>query len=204
MAEEKIYIKNKHLFKSKAQMVVYIILFIVLLYGFIYLGTKDYKVEVDDKEKVASMFTMVDKDNVFKLVNATEARMVANGKKGIVVFGTESKWVNYYLYMVNKVAKEVGITEIYYYDFMKNRKDNNATYEDIVAKLSDYVLYNDLDKAEIYAPSLLVMGDKDVLLFDTETNFRTGDIVPSKYWTREKMTEKMDSLRIIFNTYLED
>lgn len=133
---EKIYIKNKKMFKSKTQMVIYIIIFCLLIYAFIYLGKKEYKVELPDNERFANEFSMVSKDNVFKYVNATDARMVSRGAKGIVLFGTNNEWVNYYAYIVNKIAKETGVKEIYYYDFTKNRKDNNGTYEDIVKNSS--------------------------------------------------------------------
>ena len=66
---EKIYIKNEKLFKNKTQMVIYIILFCLLIYGFIYFGKKDYKVKVSDNERFASEFSLVSKDNVFKYVN---------------------------------------------------------------------------------------------------------------------------------------
>ena len=199
---EKIYIKNKSLFKSKTQMIIYLIIFCLLIYGFIYLGKKDYKVEVNDNERFASEFSLVSKDNVFKYVNATDARMVAKGAKGIVLFGTQNEWVNYYAYMVNKVAKEVGVKEIYYYDFTKNRKDNNGTYEDIVKTLSNYVTYNDKGVAEIYAPTLLVVSNDEVLLFDSETSFVNGEISPSTYWNSTKEDAKENEIREAFIKYL--
>lgn len=199
---EKIYIKNEKLFKNKTQMVIYIILFCLLIYGFIYLGKKDYKVKVSDNERFSSEFSLVSKDNVFKYVNATDARMVAKGAKGIVLFGTNNDWVNYYAYIVDKVAKEVGIEEIYYYDFIKNRKDNNGTYEDIVKTLSNYVTYNDKGVAEIYAPSLLVVSNDKVILFDSETSFVKGDILPNAYWNSEKIAEKENEIRETFIKYL--
>lgn len=199
---EKIYIKNEKLFKNKTQMVIYIILFCLLIYGFIYLGKKDYKVKLSDNERFSSEFSLVSKDNVFKYVNATDARMVAKGAKGIVLFGTNNDWVNYYAYIVDKVAKEVGIEEIYYYDFIKNRKDNNGTYEDIVKTLSNYVTYNDKGVAEIYAPSLLVISNDKVILFDSETSFVKGDILPNAYWNSEKIAEKENQIRESFIKYL--
>ena len=199
---EKIYIKNKKMFKSKTQMVIYIIIFCLLIYAFIYLGKKEYKVELPDNEKFSSMFSMVSTDNVFKIVNATEARMVSRGAKGIVLFGTENEWVNYYAYIVNKIAKEVGIEEIYYYDFIKNRKDNNGTYEDIVKTLSNYVTYNDKGVAEIYAPSLLVVSNDKVILFDSETSFVKGEITPSTYWNTAKEDAKENEIREAFIKYL--
>lgn len=201
---EKIYIKNKKMFKSKTQMVIYIIIFCLLIYAFIYLGKKEYKVELPDNEKFSSMFSMVSTDNVFKIVNATEARMVSRGAKGIVLFGTKNEWVDYYAYIVNKIAKEVGVEEIYYYDFTKNRKDNNRTYEDIVKNLSNYVTYNDKGVAEIYAPSLLVVSKDEVLLFDSDTSFIKGKTTPSTYWNSFTQGEKEQNLRAVFTEYLKN
>lgn len=201
---EKIYIKNKKMFKSKTQMVIYIIIFCLLIYAFIYLGKKEYKFELPDNEKFSSMFSMVSTDNVFKIVNATEARMVSRGAKGIVLFGTKNEWVDYYAYIVNKIAKEVGVEEIYYYDFTKNRKDNNRTYEDIVKNLSNYVTYNDKGVAEIYAPSLLVVSKDEVLLFDSDTSFIKGKTTPSTYWNSFTQGEKEQNLRAVFTEYLKN
>lgn len=199
---ENLNIKNKKLFKNKTQMIIYIILFCIIIYGFIYLGKKDYKVEISDNERFASEFSLVSKDNVFKYVNATAARMVAKGSDGIVLFGTQNEWVNYYAYMVNKVAKEVGIKEVYYYDFSKNRKDNNGTYEDIVKTLDDYVVYNDKGVADIYAPSLLVVNNNQVILFDSETSFVKGSVTPSGYWNRVSQENKENEIKNAFLAYL--
>ena len=200
---EKIYIKNEKLFKNKWQMVIYFILFVILIGAFIYLGTLDYDESLPDNEQFAEDFSLVSEDNVFKYVNATDALMVANGTKGIVLFGTQNEGVNYYANIVNKVAKEVGIDTIYYYDFVSNRQDNNGTYETIVERLSDYVTYNDYGTPEIYAPSLLVVSGDEVLLFDTETAFVRGDIAPSEYWNSFNESAKIQELRNVFTEYLE-
>lgn len=199
---EKIYIKNKKLFKNKWQMIIYLILFALLIWAFIYLAKLDYNKDLPDNEKFAETFNMVSSDNVFKYASAVDVRGVSRGAKGIVLFGTNTEWVNYYAYIVNKVAKEVGIEEIYYYDFIKNRNDNNGTYEDIVNNLQDYVTVNDRGVAEIYAPSLLVVSNDKVLLFDTETTFVRGNITPSKYWNSVTIKEKEDALREVFLMYL--
>lgn len=200
---EKIYIKNKHLFKSKTHLVVSLILFCILIYLFIYLGTRTYNVEVPDNKDMAARFSLVSEDNVYKIVNASDVRSIASGSTGIVLFGTENEWVNYYAYIVNKVALETGVKEIYYYDFFKNRSDNNGTYEDIVNRLSDYVTYNDKGVAEIYAPSLLVVKNNKVLLFDSATSFVKGNITPSAYWTRTVQEDKEFELKEVFTKYLE-
>ena len=81
---DKIYVKNKHLFKNKLQMVLYLIIFCVIIYLFIYLGAKDYKKDIPSNERFASNFSMVSTDNVFKYVNASDARMVAKRPKKIL------------------------------------------------------------------------------------------------------------------------
>ena len=192
------------MFKSKTQMIIYLIVFCLLIYAFIYLGKKGYNVKLPDNERFASEFSMVSEDNVFKYVSAVDARMVSRKAKGIVLFGTNNEWVDYYAYMVNKIAKEVGIKEIYYYDFTKNRKDNNGTYEDIVKNLSEYVTYNDKGVAEIYAPSLLVVSNDKVLLFDSETSFIKGKTTPSEYWNQQKTLEKEEMLRQVFTQYMSN
>ena len=202
--EKKIEVKHETLFKNKLQMVIYFIIFAILIVAFIYIGMYDFNIELPDNERFASEFNLVGEDNVFEYINATNALMVANGTKGIVLFGTiNSEWVNYYASIVNDVAKEVGIDKIYYYDFVKNREDNNGTYEAIVERLSNYVTYNDYGVAEIYAPSLLVVCNDEVLLFDTETSFREGNVAPSEYWNSFNINSKKAELKEIFQEYLE-
>ncbi len=200
---KKIYVKNEKLFKNKWQMIIYCILFVALIGAFIYLGTLDYDNTLPDNEQFAQDFSLVSEENVFEYINATTALMVASGTKGIVLFGTTNEWVNYYANIVNKVAKEVGIDTIYYYDFLENRQDNNGTYEAIVERLSPYVTYNDYGRAEIYAPSLLVVSGDEVIFFDTETSFVSGDITPSEYWNSFNESAKMQELNNVFLEYLE-
>ena len=129
--------------------------------------------------------------------------MVASLKKGIVFFGNkDNKWSQYYAKIINDVAKNVGIEEIYYYDFYADRDQNNGTYEDILKNLKDYVLYNDFGKANIYAPTLLVVNDNEVKYFDYETAFIEGEIEPDKYWTKEKIEQKEEELEMVFLEYL--
>lgn len=202
MEMDKIKVKNEHLFKNKWQMFIYIIIFGILIYLFIYLGTIDYNKELPDNEKFGSTFSMVGNDNVFKYVNATDVRMVASGADGIVLFGTDNEWVEYYANIVNKIALEVGIEEIYYYEFIDNRINNNGTYEDIVQKLDKYVTYNDRGTPEIYAPSLLVVSDGEVIYFDSETSFVSGKVSPSDYWDIYTQNQKEQEIREVFLKYL--
>lgn len=201
---KKIYVKNEKMFKSKWQMIIYILIFAFLIYMFIYLGTMSYSHDIKDNEKFAMEFNQVGTDNVYKYVDVVEARMVAAGQKGIVLFGmSNNEWVNYYAKIVNDVAKEVGIKEIYYYDFRKNRQENNGSYEDILVKLENYVTYNDKGNADMYAPSLLVVSKDEVLYFDSETAFITGKVTPQVYWNSFEVGKKKAEIKAAFLEYLQ-
>lgn len=199
---EKIEVKNKNLFKNRTQMVIYTILFIVCIILFIVIGTKNYKISTPNNERFADEYPLVGDKNVFKYVNVLEAHQIASGKKGIVLFGNPSNpWVEYYASIVNDAALDTGIEEIYYYDFYKDREQNNGTYKDLVRLLKDYVIVDDLGRSDIYAPSLLIVSEDKVLLFDMETSFAIASDSPSNYWSNSKKGLKYTELRNIFSIY---
>lgn len=201
--EEKIYIKNKKFFKSPLQMIVYSILFCAIIFAFIYISKMDFSTKKDAKTELVEIFDKLDKDNVFVYGNAVTVRNLVENGNGIVLFGANNEWVNYYISLVNKAAKEVGIKEIYYYDFIKNKVDNNGTYESIVNKLEEYVIRNDRGFTNIYAPTLLVMKNGKVLLFDDETSFMRAHENPSNYWNGFKKMNKIEIIKEVFIRYLE-
>ena len=201
--EDKIYIKNKNIFKNKYQMIIYSLLFIVIIGLFIYISKMNFNNKKDANIELAAIFDRLPEDNVFIYGNAASVNNLINNGTGIVLFGTDNEWVNYYISMVNKVAKETGIKEIYYYDFIKNKLDNNGIYENIVNKLENYVLRNDRGYTNIYAPTLLVMKNGKVILYDDETNFVRANTKPDDYWTYYKQLEKISTFKNAFDIYLE-
>ena len=200
----KIKVKNEKMFKNKAQMIIYLLAFIVILALFIYLGNKDYNQNVDDNVRLANELKIDDKDNVFKYANHSDAYNVISGNTGIVLFGhQQNKWLPYYANIVNDVAKEVGINTIYYYDFYEDREANNGTYEAIVNKLASYVTYDDLSKGNIYSPTLVVVVGDEIIYYDDQTAVIKGNISPDSYWSDLNVGLKKSELTVVFNEYIE-
>ena len=197
---------KKKFFKSKKQMIIYIILYGLLIYGFIYLGTRNYnKGEITDQKHFDQEFSMVDEENVFTYINSNDARRLIKSGRTIIFFGTStSQWVNYYAKILNDEAKEDGITDIYYYDFISDRTDNNGTYESIVEYLKNYVTTNDEGKKEIYAPTLVVIKNNKVLYFDDETSLVKGTVTPDIYWNEYQIGLEKTTLKQVFKDYKED
>lgn len=196
-------IKNEHIFKNKWQMVIYIILFAVMFYLFIYLGNKDYKTAISDNERMHLDFPLVEANNVFKYVNSQDTYINLTNGRHIILFGFKNnEWVNNYAKVVNEAAIENNIEEVLYYDFYEDRNENNGYYESIVNYLSNYITYTDTAKADIYAPTLIVIENGKITYFDDETAFMKGNISPDEYWNELQVVTKKNELEVVFKNFL--
>lgn len=191
------------LYKSKAQKYIYTIVFIICLVLCIYIGTRDYsKDKASDNERFSMTYNQVSKDNVYKYVNANEVLNVLNGRSGIVLMGfPQNKWTNYYASIINEVAKEEKIKEIYYYDFLSDREDNNGTYETIVSELEVYTHVDDLGNSDIYAPTLMVVKDGVVIGYFDEITLLKGTATPDIYFKEDNVARIKDELKAVFAEY---
>jgi len=197
--------EKKKLFKSKTQMIIYFVLFFLFLGGFIYLGSKDYSQnKIPDGEKLHQEHTEVDSDNVFKYINSIEAFSLLKKDDAIILFGLkESKWVGYYASILNDVAKNLGIKEIYYYDITEDRKNASGTYESIVQYLSDYVNYLDDGTILFSGPTFVIKKEGVIIYFDDETSIIKGKVTPENYWSNYAVNLKKANLTSALSDYLK-
>lgn len=191
--------------KKKITWVIEILLFILIIIGFIYVGTRDFSSNVEvDSDKFDYDYACVSSDNVFTYVSATDVlAKLKNGSSIIFMAYPSNNWSCYYARILNDVAKESGITKIYYYDFYEDRENKNATYQSIVLRLSSYLKTLDTGKQDILAPSLLIIKNGQIIYFDDETSIISGNVSPDDYWDTYQEELKRDSLRTIFGEYLQ-
>lgn len=175
---------NKKLFKNKTQMIIYLFLYVICIGLFILIGTTNYKKdESSESIKFSSLYNLVPENNVYVFSNHNDVMDILNGRSGVILFAFPSnKYSNYYAYLLNKAALYTGVEKIYYYDFLKDRDESNGTYETIVNKLSDYLKANDEDIKEIYAPSVLVVKDGEVISYLDDVIFLNGNIDINEYY----------------------
>lgn len=197
--------KKIWIFKSNTQMVVSIILFILFIIGFIYISTIDFsKKTVNDNEKFANEYKdIIDKDNIFVYVNSQDAYTYIKRDNVIILFGIkDSKWVGYYANVLNTVAKDNGIDQIYYYDITKDRSNKNGTYQSIANYLSDYITHLDDGTVDLYGPTLFIKKDGVVLYFDDSNAFISGNISPEDYWNEYQTNVQKTTLTNILKDYV--
>lgn len=192
---------TERFFKSKLQMVIYIFLFILLLIGFIYFGSKEYSNSNND-DKFASEHVGANSNSVFKYINILEAYNLVRGEDCILFIGTSNNEnVTYYANMLDDVAKSLGIDSISYYDLEPDRSNRNATYESIVNYFSDYITFVNDENTNLHVPTLIVKKDNQVLLFDEEEAFRKGNVSDKDYWANITSDKKF-TITSALNDYL--
>lgn len=191
---------------TKKQKLISLLLFIILLIGFIVVGTRDYKIKETDEHQIFSdEFKEVPKENVFKYANSSKIYSSINKGDALIFFGfNENEFTGPYARILNEVAIQNNIKEILYYDFYEDRKNNNGTYESIVKYLETYLTKNDLGKIELSAPSFVIIKDKNILYYDDETSRVLSALTKDSYWTEYNEGLKKATLDTAFKAYLED
>lgn len=189
---------------KKVKKILQGIAFILIIVAFIYVGTRDFNVSVEiDSEKFDQEYANIDKNNVFKYVNAAELYSRLKGDAIVFMGYPGNKWSGYYANILNEAAKDTGINEILYYNFYEDRANKNATYQSIVLSLSNYLTTLDDGSQDIYAPSLAIIKDGKVVAYDNETAFINGTISPEDYWDEFQSGIKYNNFKTMFEEYLE-
>lgn len=194
--------QNKKFFKNKIEMVITLTIFVLCIVGFIYLGKVDFsKNKPTDNIRMNMEHPEVSKENVYEYINASQANNFILRSKMIMLFGTSNEWTGYYASILNDVAKEVGVNKIYYYDFEEDRNKNNATYQNIVNHFNNYALHLDDGSADIYAPTLVIINNGVITLFDDESSYVHGAIRPQEYWNEYNLNLKKNTLKVALSDY---
>ena len=194
--------QNKKFFKNKIEMVITLTIFVLCIVGFIYLGKVDFsKNKPTDNIRINMEHPEVPVDNVYEYINASQANSFISRSKMIILFGTSNEWTGYYARILNEAAKEVGVNKIYYYDFEEDREKNNATYQNMVAYLNNYTLHLDDGSSDIYGPTLVVINEGVVALFDDESSIVHGSIKPKDYWNEYNINLKLNTLKTVLSDY---
>ena len=116
----------------------------------------------------------------------------------------ENKWSFKIAEILNETVKESSIKEIYYYNFKKDRSNNNTYYENIVKKLRNYLPILDNEIVNIYAPTVLFVKNGELIGYDDETSIVKGNINIEDYWNEEKIKSKKMEYKQYINKMIGD
>lgn len=190
--------------KQKLLIIIFFIIISVVSCLYIYNTYKDNKVN-KDANKFSQEYRMVDSKNNFKYRTSSQMFKILEEGTGILYLGfPQCKWCQYYVKLINEVAKEEGVN-IYYYNIYNDRKDNTDVYKKFVSFLSGNLQFDDNGKERIYVPHISVVVKGKIIETDYETSFDTDGLDdPEKYWTDSKKENLKNKLKTAFQkVYVE-
>ena len=182
--------------KNKGLIIGLIAIIVILIGVVVFLLVRDNNEEnveatPTDAEKFAEEYPSMPDDNVFTYATVDEIIDVLDGGSGIVYLGfPECQWCEAYVPYLNKVAKDVGISEILYYNIREDRSNNSENYQRIVELLDGYLQNDEDGNPRIYVPAVIFVNNGTMVGFDDETSLDTGGFTnPDDYWTEEEVND---------------
>ena len=190
--------------KSKGIIITLGIIIVILIGIIIFLlvgNNKEEETVLSDAARFSQEYTLVDENNKFVYADIDEVIDILEDGTGIVYLGfPECKWCQQYVVYLNEVAKDRGISKIYYYNIREDREKNTKDYQKIVSLLKDYLEEDEDGNPRVYVPAVTFMSNGKILGFDDETAYDTkGYDDPSEYWTDKTVENLKDRL----NSYLD-
>ncbi|MCL1808818.1 MAG: hypothetical protein FWG42_03505 [Clostridiales bacterium] len=148
-----------------------------------------------DALRFSKEYLLMSDDNVFVYKNAKETADFLESGTGIVFMGFPTcPWCQAYVVLLDGVAKELGVEEIFYLDIFDDRSDNSRQYQRLVAFKEHHLLPDDDGNPRIFVPDVTVVKDGVVVGHDNETS-TMSDMDPSDYWTMPKVDALQQRLR---------
>ena len=190
--------------KSKGIIITLGIIIVILIGIIIFLllgNNKEEETVLSDAARFSQEYTLVDENNKFVYSDIDEVIDILEDGTGIVYLGfPECKWCQQYVVYLNEVAKDRGISKIYYYNIREDREKNTKDYQKIVSLLKEYLEEDEDGNPRVYVPAVTFMSNGKILGFDDETAYDTkGYDDPSEYWTDKTVENLKDRL----NSYLD-
>ena len=190
--------------KSKGIIITLGIIIVILIGIIIFLllgNNKEEETVLSDAARFSQEYTLVDENNKFVYSDIDEVIDILEDGTGIVYLGfPECKWCQQYVVYLNEIAKDRGISKIYYYNIREDREKNTEDYQKIVSLLKEYLEEDEDGNPRVYVPAVTFMSNGKILGFDDETAYDTkGYDDPSEYWTDKTVENLKDRL----NSYLD-
>ena len=196
--------KNNNKNKSKILVIVAIAVVVVgIISTVLLLSQENNKGDMSGAgaQQFAQEYTTVSDDNVFTYRNIDEIIRIMQHGTGVVYLGfPECPWCQAYVKHLNEVAKEVGITNIYYFNISDDRANNTDKYQKVIALLDGNLQNDNEGNPRIYVPNVSFHIEGKLIGNDYETSKDTlGHSSPDDYWT----VERTDNLKKILKDNMQ-
>ena len=114
-----------------------------------------------------------------------------------------NKWTGYYASILNDAAKNVGVDEIHYYDFLSDRDESNGTYETIVNNLKVYAPVSDEGVQDIAAPTVIIVKNGKIIGYFDDTAIMHGNVTPDIYYNENARSKIYEGFKTALLEYIK-
>lgn len=185
---------------KKTTLIFGIIIFVAACFLVYQIFDKDKENSVTDAIKFSEEYTMVDKDNLYVYKTQAEILNILQKGTGIVFLGfPECPACQRYVRYLNEVAKEENVLNIYYYNILKDRKENTEFYQEVVNILKNNLLLDENANPRIFVPDVTFVRNGSIIAHDNETSVLEEGISVDTYWT----SDKINSLKLKLKNYID-
>ena len=174
--------------KDMLRKVIYAILFILIIVAFVYIGEK-YTKEDKIETVISDLYDGIDDKN-FKIVRGKQTIDLLKKGHNIILMGDKtSKYSKKYIEEVSSILKELKIDNIYYYDLINDKAQENSNYYKIIELLEGNLISTDLNENILLTPSLYIVNNGKVEYYNTYTAAPKNTDELKNYWAKEKEEE---------------
>lgn len=155
------------------------------------------KTPAADAAKFKADYSGVADDNRFVVSTSDEILAKFDSGDGLIFLGfKQCPWCQALAPIVDEAAKKEGLDKIYYLDISDARKNNDETYQKIIAKLKGYLRKDEQGNPRVYVPDVTaVRNGKVVGHFLQETTAGGEKVTANTYWTDERRARGVEQLR---------
>ena len=196
--------------KTKFKYILIVLILLAVASGiYFYVKSKNNdndEPKLSDNVRFAKEYREVPLDNVFVYRDAKSIIKIMKNGTGVVYLGfPECPWCQAYVKYLNETAKEVGIDKIYYFNILEDRKNNSASYQEIVSILTDKLQRDDEGNSRIFVPNVSFHVKGEVIGNDYETSLDTNNKKdPNDYWTEKAVSSLKEKLTKYMNEVLKE
>ena len=176
---------------------IYLILFAILIWGFIYLGKNDFSTNISDAELFSKEYKAVSSDNPFVYVTSSDVLDILKNKTGIILVGFQSNaWMQEYVKQLYPILRDNNIKKVYYYDVLEDRTKKTKNFREIEDLLSNYLKITDMGVEYLFTPALIFVKNGEVVNYDDETSLVSINMQPNTYWDNDTISAFRDKINI--------
>lgn len=131
-------------------------------------------------------------DTAIVRVTSEEALATLNSGTGVVMLGFPAcPWCQGLMPVLDQASKNAGLERIEYVDIRQSRQDEDEAYQNLVARLGEFLPMGDDGSPRIFVPDMTVVKDGQVIYrYRSESDLPADERTPDTYWTEER-TERV-------------